>query len=217
MWNNSTAELAIGSGTKILVCIAAVRCRWPNTRRIGKFIRFTSVQYNAAEWEIFASASRRIDAFRRHANPRTASILNFQRAHCRINASRMESSIRQFFGSSTRRQWRRRWVSGVPITGSRELLSIGKLIILYRGKPASRKPRNFRARTVWLKVPLLLRYADVSLRSLILSVWRERARTLAIATRRKSYNAYENRKFYLLHVTRGKIKSFVIIYNKFFL
>jgi len=122
-------------------------------RRIERFIRFTSVQYNAAEWEIFASASRRIDAFRRHANPCTASMLNFQRAHYRINASRMESSIRQFFGSSTQRQ--RRWVSGVPITGSRELLSIGKLIIPYRGKPIGRKPRNFRARTVWLKVSLL--------------------------------------------------------------
>lgn len=129
------ARLAIDSRTKIFMCRAAMPVA--NTRRIGRFIRFTSVQYNAAEWEIFASASRRIDAFRRHANPCTASMLNFQRAHCRINASRMESSIRQFFGSSTRRRWRRRWVSGVPITGSCELLSIGKLIIPYRGKPAS--------------------------------------------------------------------------------
>lgn len=143
-------------------------------RRIERFIRFTSVQYNAPEWEIFAFASHRAmprasraaqhergNAIRRHANPCTGSMLNFQgglQPDQRQSDGIFDKAIFWFVHSAARfarKRRRSRRVSGVSITGSP--LSIGKLIIRPREKPVSRKPKNFRARTMWLRVPLMLR------------------------------------------------------------
>lgn len=117
-----------------------------------------------------AAQHERGNAIRRHANPCTGSMLNFQGAYSRINASRMESSIRQFFGSSTQRRDSRRKrrrsgrVSGVPITESRWVIVDRKI-----NNPPSWKAwkGNFRARTMWLRLFPIRRHAF--LRSLILS------------------------------------------------
>lgn len=90
--------------------------------------------------------TRKRDPAPRKSPRRASSMLNFQGAYSRINASRMESSIRQFFGSSTRADDAEATAAaGVwsPDYGNARLLSIGKLIIPDRGGPTGRKPRNF--------------------------------------------------------------------------
>jgi len=127
-----------------------------------------AVQYNNGRRNEKFLRSRGADAETRSGVtqiPAQARCMNFQgglQSDQRQSDGIFDKAIFWFVHSTTTMTAAR--VSGVPITGATRgfYLSIEKLIILHREKPTSRKPRNFHARTVWLRASLAGAFSYVS-------------------------------------------------------